>query len=630
MTSVVMPLFASLYKPGSAPDFSSVALAELHAECIEFGEHVRLYIEAASIDQLKILIDDVTRIRDTLIILQRPGAVMVADEVLALLDAMAVGAVDSVDDCAHAIVLASEQLRDYVAYLQKPRSVDCVLPLLPVLNNCRACRGESLLSESLVLAAGIRLPSDPILPPPDDLDLTTFVHRVQSSRKLLMQGLLDWYRGKSELPQALAEVARLLSELADACDTPTSLRALVPLFNSAHVVSDALHNGQLDESAALKRLFAQLERFVQRCGRLTASDAQVLDQLLPQGLFRNFLYYVALSHSQHSLATELRNQYQLHRFVLKDSDSDQTRHALDGVGQRLSDSIRDSIDAETEILRNWLAQAATDQKHPQVVRLRARLSQLEPALSLLGAHQALEFLQQINLSLDRLADPSIDVHAERLVVAETLIRLDRALHEPGTGEFYSANSRYGTPQTLLDDAIAACIAESRRRLQKVEFDLVTLFEAREPGSTDAMASVLSKPLLDVTQQLGLIEQALSVLPAAECQQLIHDIGGALTSYSIGEQTPQMHQALAAALVTLDYALCCGAQPDNRTDKPILDAVIDTATVTNTNTNTNTIHLNTDIEPGAGLMRTTGRTQVVEPASTSVASSKKCLFGWANG
>lgn len=146
-----------------APDFSPLALTHLHSCCDTFCEHARAYIEQAAANLPGTLITDVARIHNTLILLNRPGGALICDELAALINALDNASVNDADEAAQVLLLASEKLRDYVAWLCQPGAIDSALPLLPLLNSCRACRGASRLSEALVRAAGIELPDEPQL-----------------------------------------------------------------------------------------------------------------------------------------------------------------------------------------------------------------------------------------------------------------------------------------------------------------------------------------------------------------------------------------------------------------------------------------------------------------------------------
>ena len=76
-----------------APDFSHLALAHLQVHSEAFRDHVKAYIQKPANDRLVQLIDDIQRFRNTLVLLDKRGAVFVAEEIHELLNAAANGVI---------------------------------------------------------------------------------------------------------------------------------------------------------------------------------------------------------------------------------------------------------------------------------------------------------------------------------------------------------------------------------------------------------------------------------------------------------------------------------------------------------------------------------------------------------
>jgi len=143
--------------PRQAPDFSPLALAHLHPDCLEAHLLIEQYLSAPSQQKLSVLMSAIKDIRQTLQLLNRYGAVLVSSELSQLLDAMARHKIDDKDAFQHTLMPAGQQLADYVAYLQTSGAIDSPMQLLPLINNCRACRDIELLSEQVMVASGIEM-----------------------------------------------------------------------------------------------------------------------------------------------------------------------------------------------------------------------------------------------------------------------------------------------------------------------------------------------------------------------------------------------------------------------------------------------------------------------------------------
>jgi len=550
-------------RPRQAPDFSPLALEHLHSSCLAVRQLIKLYIAAPSKTHLKPLITAVNDIHHTLRLLDRQGALLVTTEVLELLDAMDRSAVDDDDACAQTLVFAGERLADYVAHLRKPGSVDSALPLLPVINNCRACRGEELLSEMLVVASGINLPDASSLPLPGDVDINAFLQQINQSRKPLMAGLIGWFRDEGKLHNSLSELAEIFARLAETCDAPTSLQPMVPLFECAEFICQSVRKGGLDNSAALHKLFAQLERLLDTYSKLDPDKPELFAESVPKRLFLNLLYYVALSTETSAKAVVLRRRFRLDRFMDRGIGSDRSQVEFEGVGDRLADSIRDAIELETEAARAWLVDAQEfDAKGEQT---RQRLMQLEPAIMLLGAPESRRQLISINAHLEGVSRLKSDIDASaKERIADALIRLERALDTELNVVRISANGR---TQTDLDSILAACLTEAQLRLLAVEDELVVLF----PEAGSAVEVDHSVELSDSLEKLKTIDSALQILPLPEVSPLLQGVQAFLSENEGATLGREVRRDLATVMVSLGYYLNSVLQPNGAAGQLLLEA-----------------------------------------------------------
>ncbi len=559
-------------RPRQAPDFSPLALEHLHDSCLALRQLIRQYLGSVSkpldttkLDSVKLdtLVTAVSEIHHTLQLLDRRGALLVTNELSLLLESMPNNASEELDACAHTLVFAGERLADYIAHLQKPGAVDSALPLLPVINNCRACRGEELLSEMLVVASGIDLPDAASLPEPGEQDISEFTQRIKASRQPLMEGLVGWFTNEEKLQSSLSELETVFAGLAQSCDAPTSLQPLVPLFESAEFICQSVRNGGLDNSAALHKLFAQTERMLDSYIKLDTRDRAAFAKPVPERLFLNLLYYVALSSETSAKAVVLRRRFRLDRFIPNRLTSDRSQVQFEGVGDRLADSIRDAIELETEAARAWLVSTdgnASDRDH-----ITHRLNQLEPAIMLLGAQESLRQMSSINQSLAKLGDTSFDNQnsasaSMKESIAESLVRLERALDTELSAVRAKSDD---ASQTDLDSILAACLSEAQLRLLHVEEDLIGLFGHAD--NTDAVATA------DVLDKLATIDSALQVLPLPEVSPLIDGVKSFIERHENKSLSRSSHRDLATVMVSLGYYLNSVLQPNGAAGQLLLEA-----------------------------------------------------------
>ena len=575
-----------------APDFSAIALEHLAQRCDAFRQHVREHLERPAAEApLTVLSTDLQRFRNTLVLLERTGAVFVAEELLALLEARAEGGIDDEDAFARVLVSAGEQLGDHVARLGHGAGGEGALSLLPLVNDSRACRGASLLSEALLLAAGIDVPAHPDAP----LDagsagsVDAFVARALELRPALGRALRAWLDtgepradapGAERAGVALSdEPVRAFDELAGLCDGP-ALAPLAPLFEAATVLLEAIRDGEVVDGEAPRGLFERLVHWLDETLERGEAERTGLPDA-PDALYRDLLYYVALIDPREPRVASLHRRFELGR--IRPALTAAARHGTETVlGERLSEAIRDSLDLETSTLRQWLDQAPTAADHPHVLRLRERLARLEPVLTLLGARDARSWLRRINDTLGALSTDAPVGAAERLMLAESLIRLDRALDEaaapparaapgepspsraaaPDIAEVAPGVIRpaFGEPDAVaerreLDEALASCLQEARRRLISVG---ESLDAPRLVGAAAGDAELL------------LVERVLTLLAVPDVGPLLRGVR-AVNARIDPTSPPAVRDTLATLLASLEFYLGCLLRRDDGAPRLLHDA-----------------------------------------------------------
>jgi len=198
--------------------------------------------------------------------------------------------------------------------------------------------------------------------------------------------------------------------------------------------------------------------------------------------------------------------------------------------------------------------------------LNQQLQQLEPVLTLMGSEPALQSLQYINATLLSLqgADP-VDA-STRLNLAESLIRLDRALDEVGRkslGVPLESGDRSGLDggDVFVDMATDACLTEARGVLHGAASEIE---EAIEEGG---MSSYRQIPLI---KRLQAVDNALQIIPLPEMRPLFNGLCDVVSRLDqpLGAKAIE---ALTTLLVSMDYYLGCVLQPQPAAGQLLVDA-----------------------------------------------------------
>src|SRR5690606_6767166 len=265
------------------------------------------------------------------------GAALVAEEMERLVAELIEGRVQRVEDALTSLLRAILQLPDYLDRLQGGYR-DIPIVLLPLLNDLRSCRGEKLLSESVLLipASDPELPSD--LPaPPARISGAELEKQLTAMRRDWQFALLQWFRGQDN--------QTALGKLTDICDRllgVISVRQARQLWWVAVAICDAMRADALDASISTKLLYGRLDREIKR---LIDQGEVLYGQNPPSELLRNLLYYAAQAGSGDRIG-RVQDVFGLTDLVPSEQEVDEARGAMSGRNSSLLGSAGGALDEE--------------------------------------------------------------------------------------------------------------------------------------------------------------------------------------------------------------------------------------------------------------------------------------------
>ncbi|MBX2823372.1 MAG: response regulator [Gammaproteobacteria bacterium] len=523
-------------------------------------------------DALKRLEECVTQAHHTFELIECAGAELVCDELLALLDAVQRGTVDTGFNTAPVMVLAGEKLSEYIDYLLSG-GPDLPLALLPLVNNMRACRGVGLLSEALIVAPHFSVPSTTRISR-DALDLRR-LPEVDALRLSLMKHLLQWFSapGQRTSTALAADFSRLQQLFPDA--------ELEQLFGAAAALAVSLADGGLESSPAIKLLLGQLERYVNALNQYVGVDPDAAltavvdlaeeqterateDDINPKGidegsivfpasLFRNLLYYLALSESADPRVVALKKGYRLPELLPPKASLDLARTALGGPEASLSGAICSSVSKELNEVRANL-DSCSSLDVPVLRQAQQQLRQISYTLLLLDLHAARRLTQRA-VNRIGLAEKTGDIRL-LLAVASDLLQVFQSLDE----------YQHGKRQTVIFADDFETLAGSGGRLSGYQYNLivdkclaeaVATIQAVQQDFLQVQEDFSRRSQLEVAaQRLRVAANALQILPLPEIRPLLD--GAADYLLHVVElpsfPPPVLAQAFARLLVSIELYL----------------------------------------------------------------------------
>lgn len=254
----------------------------------------------------------VRQVKGTLSLVEVYGAALLSEELESLIEAIAIGHITNKDDAHEGVLRAILQLADYLDSVAAGQK-DSPILLLPLLNDLRAVRKESLLSENVLFVPDISSTAS------GGVDADSLKGRPEAqliAKKLRPQyqfGLLCWFRGTDETG-GLRKMQKVLEHLRSTARQDASSRLW---WVSAGLLESISQQG-IDPSVAVKSLLGQVDRQIKS---LVDLGEEGFAEQIPAEIIKNILYYVARSEAKGSITEEVKQEFRLAELMPRDRKS---------------------------------------------------------------------------------------------------------------------------------------------------------------------------------------------------------------------------------------------------------------------------------------------------------------------
>ena len=296
------------------------------------------------------------------------GASLLAEEMEQVTRYLIVSERKSQTEGLDALMRAMVQLP---AYLERVLSGgrDLALVLLPLLNDLRAVRGNSLLSEGTLLLLNLRSDQQAApLPPRTGEPPMTVMQWARRLRTRFQAGLIGWIRG-----ERTAQNLEILSRVAEKLEQVATTQAVFQLWWVVGAVLEALRERGLAESATVKRLMGLADRQIKRLYDL--GEARYSENA-PLDLLNNLLYYVARATSSGARVVAVRASFKLSELLPVDDSVEQERESLSAPSVKLmrtvGAAIKEDLTKVKDVLDIFVRKGGTqmDELVPQIELLK--------------------------------------------------------------------------------------------------------------------------------------------------------------------------------------------------------------------------------------------------------------------
>jgi chemosensory pili system protein ChpA (sensor histidine kinase/response regulator) len=370
------------------------------------------------------------RVQGVLRVLEIYGAALLAEEmeqVAAYLLATA-GESKNQAESLDALMRAMVQLPSYLERVLAGGR-DLALVLLPLLNDLRAVRGSSLLSEGTLLLLNLKsdkqaqpVAVDPAEPP---MTVEQWARRVRARYQV---GLIGWIRGErlDQNLDVLAAVAQKLEQIA-------TRQPIFQLWWVIGAVIEALKENGLEGGVSVKRLLGLGDREIRR---LYEQGEARYSQSPPVELLNNLLYYVGRAESSGPRVMAVRASFRLSELLPVDESIEQERENLSAPSvklmQTVAAAIREDLSKVKDVLDIFVRRGAGQPKElaPQVDLLR----KIGDTLGVLGLGELRANVQVETERLDKIVAGTLRADEATLVeIAATLIGVEDKLDDSLVG-----------------------------------------------------------------------------------------------------------------------------------------------------------------------------------------------------
>ncbi|MBX2808300.1 MAG: Hpt domain-containing protein [Cellvibrionaceae bacterium] len=257
--------------------------------------------------QLRFCITHIHQVYGSLHMINFHGAAMLAEEMEALAKALLDNRVHTIAEGKEVLSRSIDELPSYLARVQKSKR-DYPAMVLSLLNDMRAVRGASLLSESTLFTPNLECAYRP--------DGTAHAI-IQNNEKLLaiLQKLLQMYQYAAAGVLKQTAVDQNLCYLAKVSDRLQKLlqgTQRYAVWEIAHAVIDGMQHQFITQTAALRRILGDLN---QELKQLSLEGNTALNKPTAEALIKNLLYYVGLSKQDTPLIEAIKKRYGLDQLM---------------------------------------------------------------------------------------------------------------------------------------------------------------------------------------------------------------------------------------------------------------------------------------------------------------------------
>ncbi|HEX7028017.1 MAG TPA: hypothetical protein VF268_12310, partial [Gammaproteobacteria bacterium] len=534
---------------------------ELRQLLVDAQRQLEYYVDnPEDVGKLDEIIASLRQVRGTLSLVEVYGAALLSEEMEMVARALKADEIPNRENAFEVLLNASIKLPDYLETLAAGNK-DVPMVLLPLLNDLRACRNASLLSENVLFFPDVSVATaafDQVSEADADGANENPAELAGKLRHSYQLGLLGWFRNQ-DTENALKRMHQVIGKLRSASKHGKSKR----LWWVALAIVDSLRQNGVESSVALKSLMGKVDRQLRQLASL--GEDQFVSELQDE-LTKNLLYYVARSANTSKLVTEVKAKFNLERFLPDDAELANAERQLGGPNQellgRVSEAIQEDINQAKDALEVFVHSDRSDsQQLKPLVPLYAKIAD---TLSMLGLGRARESVLQQKVQLEEKLSTGLIPDEEALMLAASALLgveteleayVDRRI---GATDTAGAATPAEDPKAIAENqrVIASLVNESLKNIALVKDAFLNLIES--PGNLEHIQVVPS-----VLKELS---GAMFVPPLDSIRSVIDDLHAYFSTTLLGgRHKPETREQDVVADVVTNIECFLEAVAENRVD-----------------------------------------------------------------
>jgi len=497
-------------------------------------------------DRLRECIDHLHMVQGTLQMVELYGAAQLAEEMEHVAVAVLNNKIEKTDDAYDVLMRSMLQLPDYLESLQAG-SKDVPMVLLPLLNDLRASRNASLLSENVLFFPDVEAESDS----KEEIESGKLLPIAKKLRPHYLMGLLGWFKGE-KVHASLGRILAVLSEL----EKNTSERSTQRLWTISAALIEGLINQGIDSNVSIKMILGHVDRSIKQ---LLDQGEEAFALNVPSDLLKNLLYYVASIDKDSERVANVKQIYRLSDLLPDDKALEEARSGLGGLNTELlrtvSQGIREDMLEVKDILEIFVHAESRDTV--QLESLPDLLVKIADTLAMLGLGGTREEVLEQKDKINKIIDGSLDSSDEEVMnIAGVLLSVEAQLNNfiakgsaPDSEEIESGRvGELGAmPEAEYLEVLSAVITEALHDFNEAKQAILGYIE----NSSD-------KDLLRlVLKRLGEVEGAMFMLPIKRLEPQLVSIKNYVGKVLLGgNHVPDRQQQddLADVITSIEYYL----------------------------------------------------------------------------